>query len=169
MLHQTGEWFLEETTSTSPCMWEQQYPFSVSCGVVLVTARKVRAGRTWDPAQLEQSATAQSTETPGKREARRVMGSFNQPCCLAYILSFYFFFWPLSILLKGTSTVLVFHHREGLMWTSGEQGRHWRHKSSCLSGHCSGGDQHCAGVALVEPIVSNLRNICLQLGQYFIF
>lgn len=55
------------------------------------------------------------------------------------------------------------------MWTSREEGRHWRHKPSCLSGHCTGEDQHYAGMALVESVVSSLRNICLQLGQYFIF
>lgn len=54
-------------------------------------------------------------------------------CLRPMILSLYHFQYCLR-----KHQLCVFHHREGLTWTSRVQGRHWRHRPSCLSEYCSG-------------------------------
>lgn len=86
MLLQTGEWFLEN----------KHKPLYLGAAVSIFCllwggvgdSQESEGRKTWDPAQLEQSATTQSTETSGKREARRVMGVLTN---LVVLLMFYHF------------------------------------------------------------------------------
>ena len=69
---------------------------SVWYGVALVTTRQVRTGRTWDPAQMEWSATAESAQTrQGKeRPGEECCFFFRQLCCLFFFFLSHFISFP---------------------------------------------------------------------------